>query len=644
VPRAWQYKDISRIAKERIVWLAAFVIVGTFYFWIIGIGADRSRFAWNSGLDQHYGLPTPAIAKGSWDINGYYDLLGRAFASGKLALPVKPQPELLALSNPQDNRLNGPYKLLDVVLYKGRYYLYHGATPALLLFAPWYLLTHHDLPENFAAFLLALTGYFFLSILFVRIMAFASIRVSWFLFALCLLALGVGQCVPFLLHRVKVYEVAIAGGYCCVGAGFYFLFESISSQRRRKVWAALAGLCFGVAIGCRPHLGLAGLSAFVLLSVCARKNLVALVPPLLACGLAVVSYNYARFGNPFEFGLRYQLADTPYQNIRLSAANVVPGLYYMLLCPPDFVPEFPFVRLAWREPFDAAGDALPPRYFLEPTAGSLWLFPLAVAAFLTPITWKRFRGRQEAFGLLCAMLAFAAASILFIAATGLTSQRFEVDFLPFVVFVGCVVACELLGGLSRSSGIAASAALAVLLLYALGANSALALQGPYDQFVQSSPDEYIALAKWFSPWKRYRPVENPPLRVAASFEFPSPCKAERLPLISTGEFGSRYLLSEECGVDGRMTLDSETAVQSTNHQTIPVPYFAGMNLAAIRFTPRDLTMTVSWNGTVVLRQHLPFLITSPSQIHIGWDPTWGNKVSFPRRIAVYEDRDALSSR
>ena len=46
-------------------------------------------------------------------------------------------------------------------LYKQRYYLYHGAAPALLLFAPWYLLTGHDLPENFAAFLLALGGYSF---------------------------------------------------------------------------------------------------------------------------------------------------------------------------------------------------------------------------------------------------------------------------------------------------------------------------------------------------------------------------------------------------------------------------------------------------------------------------------------------------
>lgn len=46
------------------------------------------------------------------------------------------------------------------------------------------------------------------------------------------------------------------------------------------------------------------------------------------------------------------------------------------------------------------------------------------------------------------MIAFAMACIFFVDATGFTSQRYEVDFLVFLVFIGCVVACELLA-LSR---------------------------------------------------------------------------------------------------------------------------------------------------------------------------------------------------
>lgn len=618
--------------------------MGAFYFWIIGIGAEPDRFAWNSGLDQHYGLPSPGIAKGSWDINGYYDLLGRAFASGQLYLPIKPQPELLALANPQDNRFNGPYKLLDTVLYHQRYYLYHGAAPALLLFAPWYLLTRHDLPENFAAFLLVVSGYVFLSRLFLDLLSFTSIRISTPLLALYLLALGIGQSVPFVLHRVKVYEIAIACGYCCASAGFYFLFRWFCAGRRRALWAGLSGLCFGLAIGSRPHLALAAAAGFVLIMLFSKRNLVAFALPVIACGVAIAAYNYARFGNPLEFGLRYQLADTPYQNIRLSIVNETAGLYYLLFCTPDLVPEFPFVRLAWREPFDSDKNMMPARYFLEPTAGILGVSPLACLAILLPFCRKRFESRRGVFGFLVAICAFAAGCILFIAATGLTSQRFEVDFAPFLALVGCVIACELLADLRNRSKMFASAAFAVLSLYTIGANAALALQGPYDQFVQASPGGFVRLSKFFSPFAPFRLMENPELRVYASFEFSHPCTSGIKPLISTGEFGSRYLLSEACYPDGHLQLWSETSVQSNERQIVDVPHAAGFNLVGLRFTPHDRIMTVSWNGNVVLRQPLRFLVTAPSQIHFGWDPTWSNKVAYPGRIAVFEAKLLPASR
>ena len=610
----------------RSAWLASLLIVGAFYFWIIGIGAVPDRFAWNSGLDQYYGLPSPAIAKGSWDINGYYDLLGRAFVQGHLYLPVKPPPELLALSDPQDNTKNGPYKLLDVVLYKQRYYLYHGPTPAILLFFPWRLITQHDLPENFAAFLLATFGYIFLSLLFLNALAFASIRVPAALLMLCLLALGIGQLVPFVLHRAKVYEIAILCGYCCVSAGFYFLLRALMSGKR--FWSVLSGLSFGLAIGSRPHLGLAAVAGFVILAIASRRELVAFLVPVIACGLAIAAYNYARFADPLEFGLRYQLADTGYQHIHLSLVNETPGLYYLLLCPPHWVPEFPFVRLAWRLPFES--NPLPPRYFLEPTDSIFAICPIALLALALPLCRKRLGGRRELFVFLASMLAFAGACVLFIAATGLSSERFEVDFLPFVLLVACVVAFDLCTRTWLTVAVAAP------LLYSIGANVAIALQGPYDQFVQASPSTYVKLAKWFSPFEAYRLIENPELRLQASFNFPQPCIPGVRPLISTGEFGSRYLLSEACYPDGRLELWSETSVAYNERKVVPVAYSAGFNLVGLKFTPSDRIMTIDWNGRTVLRQPLRFLVTSRSQIHFGSDPTWSNPSQFPGKIAVYQ--------
>jgi hypothetical protein len=138
-PAADQNAGRKPIFERRWKYLAARVgvtlSVGGIYFWIIGLAANE-RFGFSSHLDEYYGLPGHPAVRGSIDVTGYYDLLGRAFASRQLRLPVEPAPELLALPDPWSDKLNRPYRLLDAVLYQGHYYLYHGATPALLLFTP----------------------------------------------------------------------------------------------------------------------------------------------------------------------------------------------------------------------------------------------------------------------------------------------------------------------------------------------------------------------------------------------------------------------------------------------------------------------------------------------------------------------------
>lgn len=638
--------------KYRLAWLSALLVVAALYFWVIGIGAESRRFAWNSDINRIYGLPSPAIAKGGYGVYGYYDLLARGFIGGKLYLPVNPQPELLALPNPYLDSANRTYRLLDTVLYKQHYYLYHGPVPVLLLFAPWYGLTRHDMPENFAAFLFALGGYFFLSLLFLNLLRFVSIRVPVVLFTPCLLALGIGQSVPYMLHRALLYEVAIACGFCCVSAGFYLLFRWLTIPGKRTLWAGLSGLSFGLAIGCRPQLALAAIAALLFMLFLrdpgtrfpqrfTRKDVVAFCLPVIACGLGIAAYNYARFGSPLEFGLRYQLGEASYQNIRLSPVNVIPGLYYLLLCPPDLVAEFPFVRLALRQPFDAVANLLPARYFLELTGGVLALSPIAVIAFLIPFGRKRFSGSRGVFAFVLTVFGFTVSCILFVAATGLTSQRYEVDFAPFLLFVACVVACVLVVYLRKWTRLFATAALIALLLFTIGANLALAVQGPYDQFVQASPHTYVQLARWFSPLERFRQVENPVLHVAASFALPASCPPGKEPLITTGEFGTRYLLSSWCLGDGRIRLLSETSYRSPDWQWVDVPYVPGWNRVELNFTPRDRIMAITWNGKVVLRHPLRFLITSPSQILFGWDPTWGNTNVFPWQIDVSQVKMSL---
>jgi hypothetical protein len=616
---------------------ATALAVGALYFWIIGIGAVHERFTWDSGLEAFYGLPDHPIP-GSDAVNGYYDLLARSFVAGNVRLPLEPSPALLALPDPFSDQVNRPFRLLDAVLYNRHYYLYHGATPALLLFTPWYLLTKQDLPENFTAFLLTLGGYLFLAALYTDVLTVLSIRLPLGLYTLFLIALGIGQSVPFLLQRAKVYEVAIAGGYFFLSCGFYFLFKLLAAGNRPTLYAAVSGISFGLAMGCRPHMGLAAASVFVLLLLLPapftegtprlfrwlfRSDVLAFTIPVVLCGLAIAAYNYLRFDNPLEFGTRYLLGGDTYRNFRLSITNIARGLYYLLVSPPDLVPEFPFVRLALRGPFNAA--AIPPDYFLEPIAGALSLCPLGILAPVMLMWRKPWTGQRVVFGFLAAMFVCVVGTVLILASVPFSTQRYEVDFLPYLLFIACVAAAVLLRTLRRKGiRIAAVAVVTAALLYSITANVALGIQGPYDEFVQGSSHTYVDIARWFSPVARFRPVLNPSLHMQAAFEFRTTCPPRREPLLSAGEFGSRYLLTAECAGAGRIRLISQTAHMDPDVRMVELPLPGpGWYTAGLDFTADNRIMSVTWNHQVVLQHHLRFLVTAPSQIHFGWDSTFG---------------------
>jgi hypothetical protein len=230
---------------------------------------------------------------------------------------------------------------------------------------------------------------------------------------------------------------------------------------------------------------------------------------------------------------------------------------------------------------------------------------------------------------------------LFIAALGITTERYQADFLPFLLLIACILSAEFLMRFKRWPRVIVTGALVIPLLYSLTANLALAIQGPYDEFVQAHPQSYVRLARLFGPVERFQPLLNPRFRVGAGFEFPTPCRG-RQPLISAGEFGSRYLLSAECTENRTMRLISEAAVAARGVQIREVPLSSRrIQRVALEFTPADRIMSVTWNGTVVLRHELPFFITAPSQIHLGWDPTFGSKHTFAGRIAMMQPPEVV---
>jgi hypothetical protein len=579
-------EDRRRI--PRVMAALSCIAIGAFYLWCAQ--TVNEPFEW-----RH-------------DKGGYYNWLGRALAAGHLYLPVEPSKELLALPDPWDPVRNEPYRVQDLALFNRRYYLYHGVTPACLLFAPWRLLTGRDVPEAFGAFLFCYLGYLCSVAALLRWLAYAKARPSAVTFALSLGALGICNGAPFLLLRVSVYEVAIAAGYLCLSAGFYFLSRALLAPEPSRGSLVLAGLFLGMATGCRPHFGLAaplaGLAILRVLGPGRWREILRYALPAAACGLALAAYNYARFHNPFEFGMHYEMASPAYFRPTPARANLLPGLYYLLASPPVLDPVFPYIRLAWRLPFNLPNYALPERYFLEMIAGACAIFPLTLAI---PLYWRRLPDRRSR-ALAGALLLTAAGSVLFIASLGLVSHRYQSDFTPSLVLLACMLLCS----------VATRAAMRICLLAALAcgivANLAIGITGPYDELVQVRPVAYVNLARCFSPVARYRPRLDTRLEVDADFEFPG-----EGPLITAGRFGSRYLLQAEKLAEGKVRLISSGAVTGGNRVAVELPTQPGRNHVHLRYEPARHEMTIDWNGQPAIRQSLPFLVTAPAQVRIGED-------------------------
>jgi hypothetical protein len=315
--------------------------------------------------------------------------------------------------------------------------------------------------------------------------------------------------------------------------------------------------------------------------------------------MAVGIYNYERFGNPFEFGFRYQLAGPGQNEVRLSPRNLPAGAFYMLFCPPVFTPVFPWVRMVLRYAW-----ALPPQYFVEPTVGALWLAPFAVLAACLP---------RRAGAWLRTISAAAIAILLFLMFTHLATQRYEVDFLPLGVLAALVCFAIVHGRLSGWRRPAITGAFVIVVAYSATANLALGFSGPYDEMLQNRPARYVRIARWFSPIAEFRPMLDPAVSIEITASFIPQPDGFREPLVSMGGRHSSWFLYAE-RVNGHVTLVSQAdGPQSTYNLG------AGAARISITYAPPARTMTVAVDGATVIQDRLPALVTAPAEVTVGAD-------------------------
>jgi len=379
-----------------------------------------------------------------------YALLARSFLQGRTSLPLEPRPELLSLPDPYDPVANSKYRLLDASLYKGQYYLYFGAVPVVTLFLPFRLVTGQDLPNRVAVAIFCIGGFLSSCALFFLVTAHNNWDLPFSLQCAVIVSLGSMSLVSLILRRPLFYEVAIASGYCFVMLGFLIIGMTILGRRAASKWLLLAGLMFGLAVGCRPHLVVICGIVLGAFAIRLRRNprlVIALATGMVVCGILIGWYNYARFDNPLEFGRTYQLTAF---SVNPSLAFHSPGfnlrgfLYSaeeFLFLPLRVDASMPFLHTALINPLSREPARV---VWTEGMVGLTPAAPFALLGCLAPLLLSRRIVSVDLFDNTSAWLVYTmywsgVGVFLSLCLVGWVIGRYLVDFAPLLTFAGVSV-------------------------------------------------------------------------------------------------------------------------------------------------------------------------------------------------------------
>lgn len=471
----------------------------------------------------------------------HYNLLVDGFIDGQTAMKAEVHPD--RLSGDLETRLRAPY-LIDASLYQGRYYLYYGVVPAVLLLLPYSTLTGNDLSLNAATLFFVLVG------LWVSISWFRRIRRLYFSggtgcldgAAVCLLAFG--PATTFLVRRGHFYELPLAAGYAFLCIFIWAATRALTAPAYGRRWIVAASLSIGLAAGCHPNYALLAPLVAVIAWRCFQRApdrnakrqpwtmACAAVIPAGLVGLALALYNYFRFGDPFEFGFNYglnPLMDTGATLI--SPAFIWTNFKWYYLTPPSFLPYFPFI-------FPINATFLPSGYLgNEAIHGQFFTFLWLVWTCLGGVVWSRPREWPPLLRYLVWILAGATAiSALVILAFGIRANRYLVDFQYPLVAGALLLAVLIHQNAGRSTVARLWRAGWIGGVGILSAHNILGAVQQFDDFRNTRPGEFAELSRRLNPswafWERFDLVSTGTVRFDIAFEGQSTPIGE--PLLTLG--------------------------------------------------------------------------------------------------------------
>ncbi len=383
---SWKDKTFTRFLWGNRIYISL-IVIALFVAWIYIFLVSDGYWYWTS-----------------WPgVTNYYSELAAAFNHGQLSLLSKPDPALLELQNPYQNnserrKIRYPY---DASFYKGKFYLYWGPAPAIIL-AGIEILSPINIGDEQIVFIATLGLFVVNMLILLKLWKRYFHDTPMWTILVAVLVSGFASPLLWNLNRSEIYEAAITSGQFFLMGGFYLVCASFEKPVFASWKLALAGFCWALAISSRITL-LLPVSFLVLMALLylikyLRENrlrlallLACLTLPLLISLLGLGWYNWARFGSPLEFGYRFMLSGTDLSHVQLFSSNyLIPNLYNYLLNHFQVKPSFPYLfaevgkNISFR-----TGSAVPLNS--ERTTGIVFSAPFMIFSIIPPLAWLKRR-------------------------------------------------------------------------------------------------------------------------------------------------------------------------------------------------------------------------------------------------------------
>ncbi len=379
-----------------------------------------------------------------------YTQAADAVLKGQTYLDIEPDPRLFELKNPYDWEERGSVGLWDHAFYKGYYYMYFGMAPVFTVYLPFYFLTG-QMPNAVIACLVL--GIFCCIAIPLAVFEWAKRffpNVSPFLVGFASFVLLAVSGVYLHISYSHRYQIPILSA---LAMGFFFCYFALRALRCKKKWSrlvllAVAGVFYVATVASRPTAALLFLAPLpiVFFDILkpfkpkkAVKDLCALGIPVIIGAILIMWYNNARFGNPFDFGQKYQLTVADVSTYSISGGLFGYAMLHYFFQPYDFGKEAPYItRGLVQMEYD--------RYVYVDRALGVFAFPTTIPALLTPaaLSFKKDPGKFIAY-LFIPVCAVAVAFVDFCLAG--VHIRYVFDILPMVTFLALLVWMEICGKL-----------------------------------------------------------------------------------------------------------------------------------------------------------------------------------------------------